>query len=324
MPTFMVSPVRSGGRPRGSEPTELLPHSFLLSRVSAKFVIEGTCIGLKTGRVDAERPRMQDRFGDRTRRHRRTAHRLEYRREVLAGRPTLSNEHLLDTALDLFLENGFERTSIDAITAAAGMAKRTVYARYGDKTTLFKAALTRAIEEWIVPVEQLQAAETADFEETLLAIGRILVANVLRPGGLRLLRLTNAVSGHAPKIGAFNVQKGTEPTVAYLADLFLQRLGPNGISARDADLAAEAFIYDLAALLNASARGVVLDEEAVDRHTRYCVATILHGVLPHTGHTVAIEEENKRLKATIAVARNDLERVHNRLNSEGAQEPRWA
>ena len=127
------------------------------------------------------------------------------------GRPTLSNEQLLDTALDLFLENGFERTSIEAITAAAGMAKRTVYARYGDKTTLFKAALTRAIEEWIVPVQRLQAAESEDIEDTLVTIGQILVANVLSPGGLRLLRLTNAVSGHMPEIGAFNVQKGPNP-----------------------------------------------------------------------------------------------------------------
>src|SRR4029453_705548 len=80
------------------------------------------------------------------------------------GRPTLSNEQLLDRALDLFLEQGFERTSIDAITAAAGMAKRTVYARYGDKLSLFRAALHRAIEEWIVPVERLRAAETEDLE----------------------------------------------------------------------------------------------------------------------------------------------------------------
>ena len=63
------------------------------------------------------------------------------------GRPTLSNEELLDTALDLFLENGFERTSIEAICSAAGMAKRTVYARYGDKTSLFQAAINRAIDD---------------------------------------------------------------------------------------------------------------------------------------------------------------------------------
>src|ERR1043166_8675813 len=108
------------------------------------------------------------------------------------GRPSLSNEELLDKALDLFLELGFERTSIDAIAAAAGMAKRTIYARYGDKLSLFRAALHRAIEEWIVPVESLQAAETDDLEETLLAIARLLVANIMRPGGIRLLRITNA------------------------------------------------------------------------------------------------------------------------------------
>lgn len=239
------------------------------------------------------------------------------------GRPTLSNEQLLDTALDLFLENGFERTSIEAIAATAGMAKRTVYARYGDKTALFKAALTRAIEEWIVPVEQLQAAETDDFEDTLLAIGRILVANVLRPGGLRLLRLTNAVAGHMPEIGAFNVKKGTEPTLAYLADLFQRRLGPDGISAQDAYLAAEAFI-DLVpgGPANASARGVALDQEAVDRHTRYCVGLFVHGLWPRDQQRIAVEEENRRLKKTIADAADELERVRERLNQKGAHEPR--
>src|SRR5579871_3751493 len=89
-------------------------------------------------------------------------------------RPSLSNEALLDKALELFLHMGFEGTSIDAITAAAGMAKRTVYLRYGDKESLFKAALKRAIEEWIVPIERLREAERESLEDSLLAIGRIL------------------------------------------------------------------------------------------------------------------------------------------------------
>src|SRR3546814_9887786 len=78
------------------------------------------------------------------------------------GRPSLSNEELLDKALDLFLEKGFSGTSIDAICASAGMAKRTVYARYGDKESLFKAALSRAIAEWIVPIDRLRAQERSE------------------------------------------------------------------------------------------------------------------------------------------------------------------
>ncbi|MFA7585013.1 MAG: TetR/AcrR family transcriptional regulator, partial [Novosphingobium sp.] len=158
------------------------------------------------------------------------------------GRPSLSNEELLDKALDLFLEQGFEGTSIEAITAAAGMAKRTVYARYGDKTTLFRAALKRAIEEWIVPVERLRAAEVDDFEESLLAIGQLLVANMMSPSGQRLLRLTNAVSGRMPDIGAFNVKFGTGPTITYLAELFQRHMGGDRVGPGDAEQAAEAFL----------------------------------------------------------------------------------
>jgi AcrR family transcriptional regulator len=194
------------------------------------------------------------------------------------------------------------------------MAKRTVYARYGDKTTLFKAALTRAIEEWIVPVELLQAAESDDLEDTLLEVGRILVANVLRPGGQRLLRLTNAVSGRMPEIAAFNVQKGTEPTLAYLANLFRRRLSHGGIEMPHASDAAEAFLdLVVGGPANAAARGVVLDDDAVDRHTRYCVGFFLHGVVPRDRKSVAIEEENLRLKSSMGDALIRLDEARERL-----------
>jgi AcrR family transcriptional regulator len=238
------------------------------------------------------------------------------------GRPTLSNEQLLDTALDLFLENGFERTSIEAITAAAGMAKRTVYARYGDKTTLFKAALTRAIEEWIVPVDVLQQAESEDLEATLLRIGEILVANVLRPGGQRLLRLTNAVSGQMPEIAAFNVHKGTEPTLAYLGDLFRRRLGLGATATTEPSDAAEAFIdLVVGGPANLGARGVVMDDAAIDRHTRYSVRLFLYGVVPTDRMRVAAEEENTRLRDSIGEALSDLDRVRSRLENSVQSPP---
>src|SRR5262252_440042 len=71
-------------------------------------------------------------------------------------RPSLSHEEFLDRALELFFEQGFEGASIESITASAGIAKRTVYQRFGDKKSLFKAALQRAIDKWIVPIERLQ------------------------------------------------------------------------------------------------------------------------------------------------------------------------
>src|SRR5262245_38515921 len=110
-----------------------------------------------------------------------------------AGRPTRAqaeqrHEELLDLALELFLEKGFELVTIDSIAAAVGMTKRTMYARYADKRALFKAAVQRAIDRWVLPVEAMQAVVTDDLEASLLAIARLRMTNSISPAGLRLQR----------------------------------------------------------------------------------------------------------------------------------------
>lgn len=208
-----------------------------------------------------------------------------FKRHRSPGRPTrkqaeMRNNELLDQALDLFLQNGFERTTIEAITGAVGMAKRTVYARYGDKENLFRAALQRAIDEWIVPIDRLRAAETDDFEESLLAIGQILVANILSREGMRLMRITNSESIRMPEIGAHALRSGTGPTVAYLADLFQRRLPGQLTDPVEAGDVAYSFLQLVAGgPANIVAWGVSLTDEQIDRQTRTNVRLFLHGVL---------------------------------------------
>ena len=224
------------------------------------------------------------------------------------GRPSLSNEELLDHALDLFLEKGFAGTSIDAITAAAGMAKRTVYARYGDKENLFKAALSRAIDEWIVPIDRLREQEGPDFEETLMRIGEILVENVLGPAGLRLLRLTNAESVTMPEIALENVRRGTEPTLRYLADLFRRRLGGEDAVFPQAEDAAQAFLsIVVGGPASNAAWGMRMDMASVVQHTRYSVRLFLHGVLVQ--QSGAPETEAGKLRAALLAAETQLDEV---------------
>jgi AcrR family transcriptional regulator len=52
------------------------------------------------------------------------------KRDVIAG-----------AALVLFARDGYERTSVDAIAAEAGVSKRTVYSHYGEKENLFLLVL---------------------------------------------------------------------------------------------------------------------------------------------------------------------------------------
>jgi TetR/AcrR family transcriptional repressor of mexJK operon len=52
---------------------------------------------------------------------------------------------ILAAARKLFLSDGFERTSMDAIAATAGVSKRTVYDYYGDKRALLLAVVEQAV-----------------------------------------------------------------------------------------------------------------------------------------------------------------------------------
>lgn len=52
---------------------------------------------------------------------------------------------ILSSARSLFLSDGFDRTSMDAIASAAAVSKRTVYDYYGDKRALLFAVVEHAV-----------------------------------------------------------------------------------------------------------------------------------------------------------------------------------
>ena len=76
---------------------------------------------------------------------------------------------ILTTALDLFRQYGFRRTSIDRIAAAAQVAKPTVYAHFADKDALFVAACQHVMDSIL---DEARAARNRDGDlgERLTAI----------------------------------------------------------------------------------------------------------------------------------------------------------
>jgi len=63
-----------------------------------------------------------------------------------AGRPKASEveartQDLIDAAAELFLKNGYARTSLEAIARAARVAVRTIYVKFGGKAGLLAAVL---------------------------------------------------------------------------------------------------------------------------------------------------------------------------------------
>src|SRR3546814_20190938 len=100
-------------------------------------------------------------------------------------------------------------TTIDAIAAAVGMTKRTVYTRYPDKNALFGAAVQRAIERWIIPAEVLDALDPDDLEGTLTAVAGLRMRNANSADGLPLQHILSAESrSEARRVGKTCVSKG--------------------------------------------------------------------------------------------------------------------
>lgn len=55
---------------------------------------------------------------------------------------------ILDAAFRVFAEHGYERAGIDAIAAAAGVAKPTIYNHLGGKENLFRAVMVNSAEQF--------------------------------------------------------------------------------------------------------------------------------------------------------------------------------
>ena len=53
---------------------------------------------------------------------------------------------ILAAAIPTFVERGYEGTSMDEVAARASTTKRTVYSHFGNKETLFRSALAKAVE----------------------------------------------------------------------------------------------------------------------------------------------------------------------------------
>lgn len=181
----------------------------------------------------------------------------------------------------MFLANGFERTSIDAIAASAGMAKRTIYARYPDKAALFEAAVHRAVDGWIIPVEAMRAVETDDLEQTLLAIARMRLESYTSPAGVALQRILNAEGYQFPDLYRLAFDQGTMPALRFIADVLSRHAATGAVDIDDPEVLAGAFLsITVGGPATGMMWGVVVDDDVLDQRVRTCVRLFLDGVRP--------------------------------------------
>ena len=70
------------------------------------------------------------------------------------GRPrTYNPDDALSAALNVFWRHGFSGSSLDAISAAAGMNRPSLYAAFGDKKSIYRKSLDKFSREFLSGLE---------------------------------------------------------------------------------------------------------------------------------------------------------------------------
>src|SRR5258705_12438298 len=208
-------------------------------------------------------------------------------RRGAGGRPTREeavprDARLLDGATQLFMERGFDCTSIDAVAETAGVSKPTVYARYHDKRDLFTAVLRATIQRWLAPL--WAAAEAAkvnpkSIETALHDLSRHMLAHASTPEVIMLRRTLAAQAVQFPELAKLAHEEGWLRGVRAISILLQQFAERGQIKIDDPAMAADLF---LSLVLGTSDKlhGIVTRPKLQELRRQAAVKLFLNGVKP--------------------------------------------
>ena len=126
--------------------------------------------------------------------------------DELGPRPRAKRDQILAGARRVFLRDGFAAASTDAIVAEAKVSKRTLYVYYPSKEELFAGVMreltienpqARALES----MEEMTPGSEEELRRDLLELAQKIVATMMQPDYLALLRTTIADTHRFPQLG---------------------------------------------------------------------------------------------------------------------------
>lgn len=116
-------------------------------------------------------------------------------------RANAKRQQIIDSACELFLENGFAGSSMDAVVAHAGVSKQTVYRYFPSKTDLLAAVLANEVETAGFFSGPPPVPRTVDeLRIVLVGIGRGITNEMLQPRRMALVRLVFGEAFRIPEL----------------------------------------------------------------------------------------------------------------------------
>ncbi len=191
-------------------------------------------------------------------------------------------------AQELFSRQGFEGTSMDAIAAAAGVSKQTLYRYYQNKESLFVAILERLAFHQLSESAWLSLRDTSmdsltTLEQALTVWAQMMIKSIMQPAYLGLLRLLIAELPRFPQLSSLFVQAIPQQGGAFLKDLLMSARGYRVIDVDDVELAVRLLVGPLLTYVLGS--GLLAPDGIAHapppEHVAVLVRLALHGIASH-------------------------------------------
>jgi TetR/AcrR family transcriptional regulator, mexJK operon transcriptional repressor len=124
----------------------------------------------------------------------------------LTPRARAKRDQIRTHAQRLFLARGFAGTSTDAIAAAAGVSKQTLYVYYPSKEELLADVLRHLIHEdprhRLLAPDRARGATADEVRQALAILARNLIDSLMQPDYLALMRVVIAETPRLPHLGS--------------------------------------------------------------------------------------------------------------------------
>jgi AcrR family transcriptional regulator len=169
------------------------------------------------------------------------------------GRPLLEdvprrNEHLLDVATGIFVQLGYNATTLERIAAEAGVAKRTIYARYADKQVLFFAVMRRLSERRVF--DNLWEEDELPLREGLRRRAHMMMDRGLSDHELAVARLFMVELAHFPELGKSLWKAVEDEHGGSMTEYFRSHQRESNIRPLNLALLSELFLFNVYSFTN--------------------------------------------------------------------------
>lgn len=145
----------------------------------------------------------------------------------------------MQAAMALFLEQGYERTSLQQIAKRAGLSTSTLFTHFPTKTALFEAIVE---EYWELDDQYKYLPEAGNPRAGLKKIADDYACLLSRPGMASLFRVVIAEVPQLPELGKTQFNSGQLPFIESLQVYLRAEIKAGTLSIQDVPLAAKQFL----------------------------------------------------------------------------------